>query len=151
MFCQEYLVDQNATQAAIRAGYSEKTAGSQSHALLQIHEIQQRIEELNAMRLKRVRISADLVLTRVLETIDRCAQAVPVLDADGNETGEYVFKENGVLKGLELLGKNLKLFTERVESGGIPDSAPIKVENTYVSDKEAWDAYQRIVKGDPKS
>lgn len=44
-FAQEYCKDFNATQAAIRAGYSEKTAGSQGHDLLKIPEIVERIEE----------------------------------------------------------------------------------------------------------
>lgn len=44
-FVQEYCKDFNATQAAIRAGYSEKTAGSQGHDLLKVPEIQARIEE----------------------------------------------------------------------------------------------------------
>ena len=45
-FCEEYLIDCNATQAAIRAGYSEKTAGSQAFDLLKKPEIQNYIAEL---------------------------------------------------------------------------------------------------------
>ncbi len=45
-FCVEYLIDLNATQAAIRAGYSEKTAYSMGQRLLKNVEIKSRIKEL---------------------------------------------------------------------------------------------------------
>jgi len=61
-FCSEYLVDLNATQAAIRAGYSKKTAGSQGFDLLKKPEIEARIAELMAVRGKRTEITADRVV-----------------------------------------------------------------------------------------
>ena len=45
LFCLEYLKDFNATKAAIRAGYSEKSAYSQAHDLLKNHEVKEMIEE----------------------------------------------------------------------------------------------------------
>ncbi|RLA54114.1 MAG: terminase small subunit, partial [Gammaproteobacteria bacterium] len=62
MFCREYLVDFNATQAAIRAGYSVQTAGAQGGQLLQILEVQVYVAELMDARSKRVDITADDVL-----------------------------------------------------------------------------------------
>lgn len=70
LFCREYLVDSNGTQAAIRAGYSAKTAGSQAFDLLQKPEIKARIEELKAERLQRLEISADSVLARHVAIAD---------------------------------------------------------------------------------
>lgn len=61
-FCEEYIVDLNATQAAIRAGYSKKTAGSQAHDLLKKPEIQTLIQQLNDERSERTGITADIVL-----------------------------------------------------------------------------------------
>lgn len=61
-FCEEYIVDLNATQAAIRAGYSEKTAGSQAHDLLKKPEIQTYIAKLQEKRSLRTQITADRVL-----------------------------------------------------------------------------------------
>jgi phage terminase small subunit len=61
-FCEEYIVDLNATQAAIRAGYSEKTAYSQGQRLLKDVEAQARVAELIAARSKRTEITADRVL-----------------------------------------------------------------------------------------
>lgn len=61
-FAQEYLIDLNATQAAIRAGYSAKTAGQQGFDLLKNPEIEAAVAKGIAERSKRVEISADRVL-----------------------------------------------------------------------------------------
>ncbi len=104
-FVNEYLVDLNATQAAIRAGYSEKTAkdiGCQNLAKLYIQEaIQKGMQE----RSNRTEIDQDYVLGVIKDTIEKCS-------------GEENFNANGVLKGAELLGKHLKLFTDKVEHSG---------------------------------
>lgn len=57
-FCYEYCIDYNATQAAIRAGYSKKTARSQGQRLLTKADIQQKIEELKADLVKATGITA---------------------------------------------------------------------------------------------
>lgn len=67
-FCREYVVDFNATQAAIRAGYSPKTAGSIGHDLLKKAEIQAQVQELRAASAKRLDIEADDVLRMWWET-----------------------------------------------------------------------------------
>jgi phage terminase small subunit len=61
-FCEEYLVDLNATQAAIRAGYNAKSAYSQGQRLLKDVEVAARIEELEKKRSERVGLRADQVL-----------------------------------------------------------------------------------------
>lgn len=61
-FCQEYLKDLNATQAAIRAGYSEHTAQEQSSRLLSKAIIKERIDALMQKREKRTEITADKIL-----------------------------------------------------------------------------------------
>lgn len=64
-FAQEYLVDLNATQAAIRAGYSAKTARQQGERLLSNADIQARVEGLQAKRARRAEVTADQVLAEV--------------------------------------------------------------------------------------
>lgn len=61
-FCREYLIDLNATQAAIRAGYSKKTANEQGARLLANVSIQDRLAVLMAERNDRMQIDADWVL-----------------------------------------------------------------------------------------
>lgn len=114
-FIVEYLIDQNATQAAIRAGYSQKTAYSQGQRLLKDVEVGRAIEKAKQEQLKRTQITADYVLSSIRDTIERCKQAEPVYNREGEETGEYKFESFAVLKGCELLGKHLKLFTDKVE------------------------------------
>lgn len=67
MFCREYLIDLNATQAAIRAGYSAKTANVKGAQLLAIVSIQSRIAELLEARAKQVSADAAYVLRRLVE------------------------------------------------------------------------------------
>lgn len=62
MFCKEYLIDLNATQAAIRAGYSKKTASVIANENLIKPYIQNRIAELKEQRAKRIEIDSDGVL-----------------------------------------------------------------------------------------
>lgn len=65
LFVQEYLIDLNATQAAIRAGYSEKTAGSQAFDLLKKPEIQVAISEAQNARSVRIQVSQDRVIQEI--------------------------------------------------------------------------------------
>lgn len=69
-FVDEYLIDLNATQAAIRAGYSAKTAGQIGEQNLKKLEIAGAIQEAQAKRSERVQVDADYVLARLVE-IDR--------------------------------------------------------------------------------
>lgn len=62
IFAKEYLVDLNATQAAIRAGYSPKTAMQQGQRLLTRKDVQAAIQKEMARRSKRTQITADRVL-----------------------------------------------------------------------------------------
>lgn len=67
MFCCEYLIDLNATRAAIRAGYSAKTANRTASENLSKPDIQSRIAELKAQRNDLVGINATYVLNRLVE------------------------------------------------------------------------------------
>jgi len=102
MFCKEYLIDQNATRAAKQVGYSEKTAYSIGQRLLKKVEIKKELEKLQKGRLQRVEITADYVLNNIKTIGERCMN-------------KKKFKEIGALKAQELLGKHLKLFTDKLE------------------------------------
>lgn len=67
LFVDEYLIDLNATQAAIRAGYSKRTAGQIGDENLKKPQIAQAIKEAMDSRSKRVQINADYVLNRLVE------------------------------------------------------------------------------------
>lgn len=119
-FVEEYLIDLNATQAAVRAGYSEATAKQQGSRLLTNVDVQAAITAKQATRSERVRITQDYVLSSIVDVMERCKQVSPVLDRKGDPvmvetpTGElapaYTFNAMAVLKGAELAGKHLGMF-----------------------------------------
>ena len=125
LFVREYIKDLNATGAAIRANYSERTARQQASRLLSNVNIQQAIAELRDERNERLNIDVDYVIKTIVETIERCNQAKPVYDRDGEpvmtETpdGElapaYKYDASNVLKGAELLGKHLGMFEPKAD------------------------------------
>lgn len=128
MFCEEYTIDLNGTQAAIRAGYSEKTANEQAARLLTNVSVKEYVQSLMDKRSERIEITADYVLKTIHKTVERCQQSYPVLNRKGEQVycegseGQmlpaYTFDASGVLKGCELLGKHLKIFTDKVEHSG---------------------------------
>ncbi|TPD93618.1 terminase small subunit [Pantoea vagans] len=81
MFCREYLIDLNATQAAIRAGYSEKTANRTGSENLSKPDVAQRIIDLKSERNERVEVNSDYVLRRLVE-IDEM-DVLDILKGDG--------------------------------------------------------------------
>jgi len=108
-FCQEYIIDCNGTQAAIRASYSEKTAGVIACEHLKKPKIQARIAELQERMAKVAGLSAEYVLEGYMDIYQRCMQAVPITDANGAPSG-FTFNAAGANKALEMLGKHLALF-----------------------------------------
>ena len=128
-FVEEYLIDLNATQAAIRAGYSAKTADRAGPRLLGNVEIAVAIAKAKERRSERVELSAEYVLTRLRENVERSMTAEPVRDSDGSPTGEYVYAGNVANKALELLGKHLGLFTDKLEHSG-PGGGPVEITVT---------------------
>ena len=67
-FCHEYLVDLNATQAAIRTGYSKKTAESQGSRLLTNVEVRKLIDDLKLARAEKLEITKDRVLREIAKS-----------------------------------------------------------------------------------
>jgi phage terminase small subunit len=117
-FCEEYLIDLNATQAAVRAGYSPRTANPQAARLLANVSVKQYIQSKQDKLQAQTEITQEFVLSSLQKVALRSMQAEPVLDRDGNETGAYVFNAAGANKSLELLGKHIGLFTDKIEHSG---------------------------------
>ena len=159
-FCDEYLIDLNATQAAIRAGYSEKTANEQGARLLVNVSVQKYIQNRKQDRIERTEITQDMVLRELANiafsnaadyanVIEKQAMVevdgnmIPVLDENGDPvvyrtveptltetlTEEqkralavikkgrdgFEVKPYDKVRALELLGKHLGMWTEKVE------------------------------------
>lgn len=121
-FCDEYLIDLNATQAAIRAGYSEKTAAVIANENLKKPYISEYIEERMAEKEKALIADQDEVLkylTSVLRGKSKSAEIVVEGTGDGCSEARTIMKEPSEkdrLKAAELLGKRYGLYTEKVET-----------------------------------
>jgi phage terminase small subunit len=127
-FIEEYLIDMNGTQAAIRAGYSKKTANEQASRLLANVNIKSALAAAQQRVAKRVEVSQDWVLSNLKTVTERCMQVAPVLDrkgspvlvenAEGDMVPAFVFNAMGANRSLELLGKHIGMFTEKVQLSG---------------------------------
>lgn len=146
---QEYLLDPNATQAAIRAGYSEKSAGRIAGQLLEKTLVRAAILEARRERSEKTKIDAAWLLKRladeatadVADLYDDEGNLLPVKDwpliwrqglvagidievisADGVEIGKVKkLRVSDRVKRLELIGKHIgvKAFEERVSVSGL--------------------------------
>lgn len=166
LFCREYIADPklNATQAAVRAGYSAKNADKIGSQLLGKARVAARISELMAERKERLGVTADAVVRELArlafadigqvvdfaggtlrlrdpaaipEDARRAIQSVKVRryaeggrDGDAREVELTEFKLADKKGPLELLGKHLGLFADRLQIGGDPASPPVKNEHT---------------------
>lgn len=110
-FVDEYLVDLNASQACVRAGYKTKNPNRIGAELLRHPVIAERIEERLAEKRERNELSADYVLDKLVAIVEATDKSNP----------------QAALRGLELLGKHLGLYRERQEISG-PDGEAIKME-----------------------
>lgn len=136
LFVHEYLAcDFNATQAAIKAGFSEKTAGSQGQRLLKNVEIAESIAKAMEDRVEKIKIDANWVLEQAVKVHQRCMQAEPVYDRkgdrvyvetpDGGLAPAFTFEHAGANKSLEIIGKHVDVQAFREQVGiGNPDGSP---------------------------
>jgi len=140
LFCKEYLVDFNATQAAIRAGYSKRTAGPAACRLLKNVKIQQTLSTEIAKRAEELEFTAGEAIARLVriarsniknyvsfgpggvrlkdsedipDDLAYCIEAVS--ETETKEGGSRRFKLCDKLRALELLGKHLILFDRNAE------------------------------------
>lgn len=120
-FCDEYLIDLNATQAAIRAGYSERTAYSTAAENMTKPVIKDYISARMAEKEEALIAKQDEVLkylTAVMRGESRASVVVVESTGDFMSTAREMEKapdEKERLKAAELLGKRYGLYTEKVE------------------------------------
>lgn len=151
-FCEEYLIDLNATRAAIRAGYSPKSAKTNGPRLLENAGIRARVEAMMARLSRRTGVSAERVvreLARVAfasmpDVVDmRTATLRPdateddrvaiasVRVKDGDMFTEHEVRMCDKVRALELLGKHLGMFTDNVRVDG---AVPVIIDDVGAGD-----------------
>lgn len=126
-FADQYCKQHNATKAAISAGYSETSARSQASQLLALDEIALYIEHKLSAISKEAEVDATWVLKRFKTISDRCMQEEPVLDKEGQPTGEYRFDSSGANNATAHLGKIIGVFEKDNEQSKINLSIPAPV------------------------
>jgi phage terminase small subunit len=112
LFCQEYLVDLNATQAAIRAGYSEKTANRMGAENLSKPVIAEAIKEAMAERSEKTGVTQVMVIEGLLE------------EARNKGKGS---SHSARVAAWATLGKHLGMFHEKLEIPGKPNQVILHV------------------------
>lgn len=150
-FVQEYLIDLNATQAAIRAGYSAKTAEQQGYQLLQKTSVLKAIQEAMGKRSERTEITADRVLQELAKigfsdmrtftkwsnrgvalidsdqlTQDQAACVAEVSQTITEAGGSIKFKLHDKVAALEKIGRHLGMFEDSLRLKGDKDE-PLQV------------------------
>lgn len=148
-FCREYLVDLNATQAAARAGYSAATANEQGARLLANVSVSEEIARLMAAREERTDITGDRVIeelatmafydpaeiggadirgpadiAKLPEKVRRC-----IVGWGWDKAGNFTLKLAAKTPQLELIGRHLGLFRDKIEHSG-PGGGPIETSPT---------------------
>ena len=116
-FVSEYLIDLNATAAATRAGYSTKRASEIGYQLLRKTTVSEEIAEAMRVREKKTEITAEYVLGNLKTIVERCMSSSE-------------FDARGAVKALELLGRHLGMFTDKVKVEG---GAPLLVLNAEMT------------------
>jgi phage terminase small subunit len=172
-FCREYLIDYNATQAAIRAGYKENSARQHASRMLSNDDIRAFIMGLQDRQTRRLEVSADRVIMELshvafsdpADFYDKSGALLDIHlvpeDARKSLAGVEVYEEFmgagddrhkigetkkvkrwDKVRALEILGKHLKLWTERHEVSG-PKGGPIQTESKVTVERYE-DAVKRI-------
>lgn len=138
-FCEEYLIDLNATQAAIRAGYSPKSASEIGRQLLEKTGVSREIQKLMAEQSRRTGVTADRVIRELAkigfvnaaDVIDdedatvrptasdddtACIQSIKVktMSSDKGDIVEREVKLADKTKALELLGRHLGMWNDKI-------------------------------------
>jgi phage terminase small subunit len=124
-FCDEYLIDTNATQAAIRAGYSAKTAYSQGQRLLKDVDVKNYIKsQAESIKEDNIADATEVMryLTSVLRGESEGSEIVVEGCGDGFSEARIIDKppsEKDKLKAAELLGKRYGIWTEKIGLDGV--------------------------------
>lgn len=132
-FCQEYIVDLNGTQAAIRAGYSQDSANEQAAQLLAKLSIQSYVQELLDDRAARTQATADKVISEIYHLVSF-------------DTAE-IYDEEGRFKSIHSIPKNIRKAIASIETEEEferPINGKFKVKCGYIRKIKFWDKNKAI-------
>lgn len=133
LFADEYLVDLNATQAALRAGYAESSARVTGCNLLANKQISEYIKAKRDEISIKTHLDVEWALNRYKDISDRCMQVEPVMikTEDGwVESGIYQFDANGAKNATDSIVKILGGF-EKDNEQSKPQNVTQPIVNVY--------------------
>ena len=136
-FCREYIIDHNGTQAAIRSGYSSKTAYSIAENLLRKVEIQSRISELESESLKRNEITKDMIVAEMAKLAFSNAKDYV---GRGNEVEDISLMDRdkaAAIKKIKTTKKEIIIEGERIGD-------EVKTEIELIDKKSALDSLHKM-------
>lgn len=122
-FVHEYLHDLNGTKAAIRVGYSEKSAASQASRLLRKPDVQAYRDALLQEQFDAIGVTKHSIAAEIWGIYQKCCQKEPVLEWDSVSrewvpSGEWAFNVKGALKALDMLRQMLPEMKKDDGGGG---------------------------------
>ena len=141
LFCQEYAVDRNGTQAAIRAGYSERSANQQSSDLMANPNIASRIDELTGKAIARAELRAEITVAEILVGI-----------RDNIDNANNLKQTGPAMAGWKLLGQSQGMFKDQIEVNITERMSDDELEDSMVRGLQAnpalWARIQHRMLGD---
>lgn len=134
VFANEYCIDRNGRQAAIRAGYSEKTADQQASRLLSNVKVKEYIDaKLNRISMK-AEVTAEWVLNELKDTYKSAREQAELTAAN---------------KSLELMGKHIGMFTDKVKmdvQGEVSHEHEYYIEQVITADSDTAELLRQLYK-----
>jgi phage terminase small subunit len=145
MFVNEYIACSQGKKAAIAAGYKPAQAHVQASRLLTLPKIKEAIERKQRKIEIRTEITKDWIVNNLKSVVERCMQTEQVFYKGSPVEGQYQFEHAGANKALELLGKHLGMFTDKVEMTG-KDGQPLNAISVTMTEQEAAQTYLENLK-----
>lgn len=99
--------------AYVKAGY--KPNNGNAYTLKEDQRIRARLTEMETDAARAAALDKSYVLAGLIDIYEKSSVKIPVLDREGKPTGEYRYDSAGAVRALELLGKHLKMFTDKID------------------------------------
>src|SRR5918994_2291422 len=119
-FVWHIIEGKSAKDAYIAAGYKAQGEAAEAAAsrLLRNGKVQAALAHVREELAERTKVTKEYVMRELKRNYERAMQITPVFDKEGNPTGGYVYQGNVANKALELMGKELGMFGDKLEVGG---------------------------------
>src|SRR5215204_5822036 len=136
-FVWHIIEGKSAKEAYIAAGYKARgnSAETKASRLVRKGQVQDALARAREELAERTLITKGYVMQNLREVAQRCMVGVEIYDKEGNPTGVWQFNPQGANKALELMGKELGMFKDKLEhSGSLPPISQITVVKHYRED-----------------